>query len=57
MSILLSAEAIQRMEGLSSIKANDDFVSSAADIYNDLVEEGFEPIEVKQYLINKINSL
>jgi len=50
----LSSSAIKRMDGLHNIKAMKQMLSGAEVIVNDLVEEGFDEMEVLEYLIEKI---
>ena len=46
-----------RMNGMSKIASNDAFEESAKDILDDLTNDGFESLEVKQWLIQRINDL
>jgi hypothetical protein len=49
----ISKAAYDRMYGLSKIKSQEDFQAAAKDIYDDLIDEGFEPFEVIEFL-NKL---
>lgn len=53
----LSKEAIERMEGLSSINSTKNFKSNALDIAADLEDEGFESDEIKAYLIHIVSNM
>ena len=50
----LSSSAMKRMDGLHNVKAMKQLVAGAEVIVNDLVEEGFDEMEVLDYLIEKI---
>ena len=50
----LSSSTVKRMDGLHNVKAMKQMLVGAEVIVNDLVEEGFDEMEVLDYLIEKI---
>ena len=50
----LSSSTVRRMDGLHNVKAMKQMLVGAEVIVNDLVEEGFDEMEVLAYLIEKI---
>ena len=50
----LSSSTMKRMDGLHNVKAMKQMLVGAEVIVNDLVEEGFDEMEVLDYLIEKI---
>ena len=47
---MLLEQAIQRMEGLTNLAANETLQESASTIYEDLEDEGFDREDILQYL-------
>ena len=57
MNEVLSTEATERMKGLHNVMTGEDFIEAAKEILDDLTEEGFDIVEAKQFLINKLIKL
>jgi len=53
----LSKEAVERMEGLISIKEWCSFKESVYELVNDLLEEGFEEGDITLFLTGHITRL
>ena len=45
---------MKRMDGLHNVKAMKQMIAGAEVIVNDLVEEGFDEMDVLDYIIEKI---
>lgn len=50
----LSKQAFNRMEGLTNIKQMQTLLDTASVIADDLLDEGFDPDEVAEYLAKKV---
>ena len=46
-----------RMDGLVTLSTLDNIIYSSIDIYEDLIEEGFDHYQIKQYLNDTINNV
>lgn len=53
----LSRETILRMDGLCSMKAQENLIDSVRQIKVDLFVEGFEEEEIEQYIIHHIKMI
>lgn len=49
---MLTKQAFDRMDGLSTINDTNNFLKSAENIYKNLMADGFEKDEVYSYLID-----
>jgi len=54
MNEALSKPAFNRMEGLTNIKQLQTLLDTASVIADDLLDDGFEPDEVAEYLAKKV---
>ena len=46
----MTSEKFERMEGLSSIAATNQFIAAIKTITQDLLQEGFEDSDIREYL-------